>query len=117
MIAIFGYGITSRAMTAYGTIAFDGRAFFLKVISPVYYFVLGDFDEELSSLEGKKKEHRNSSIAAYIFFSKAKPDASTSIATLVLFSFHMLFVNILLLNLLISLFTYVNKEKRKISFE
>jgi hypothetical protein len=53
MIVIFGYGITSRAMIAYGTIDFDGRQFFLKIIYPVYYFVLGSFDNELSTLDGK----------------------------------------------------------------
>lgn len=53
MIVIFGYGITSRAMTAYGTIDFDGRQFFLKIVYPVYYFVLGSFDDERTNLEGR----------------------------------------------------------------
>jgi hypothetical protein len=39
-------------MTAYGTFDFDGRQFFSKVIYPVYYFVLGSFDNELSNLDG-----------------------------------------------------------------
>jgi hypothetical protein len=39
-------------MTAYGTIDFDGRQFFYKIIYPVYYFVLGSFDSERASLEG-----------------------------------------------------------------
>ncbi len=52
MVVIFGYGITSRSMTAYGTFDFDGRQFFHNVVYPVYYFVLGSFDNELSSLDG-----------------------------------------------------------------
>lgn len=40
-------------------------------------------------------------------FSTGTPDAGTTIATQVMFAFHMLFVNILLVNLLIALFTYV----------
>ncbi|CAF0997725.1 unnamed protein product [Adineta steineri] len=86
VVVIFGYGVTSRSMTAYRTFDFDGRQFFHNVVYPVYYFVLGSFDNELSQLD-------------------ATPDASTSIATHIMFAFHMLFVNILLLNLLIALFS------------
>jgi hypothetical protein len=42
-------------MTAYGTFDFDGQQFFRNVIYPVYYFVLGNFDDELSQLNGKIK--------------------------------------------------------------
>jgi hypothetical protein len=52
-IFIFGYGITSRSMTAYGTFDFDGRQFFHNVVYPVYYFVLGSFDNERSQLDGR----------------------------------------------------------------
>ncbi|UJR18510.1 hypothetical protein I4U23_005417 [Adineta vaga] len=87
VVVILGYGVTSRAMTAYGTIDFDGREFFRKIVSPVYYFILGSFDDELSNLNDT-------------------PDDGTKIATQILFAFHMLFVNILLLNLLIALFSF-----------
>ncbi|CAF1526781.1 unnamed protein product [Rotaria sordida] len=53
IIVIFGYGIASRAMIAYGTFDFDGRQFFRNVIYPVYYFMLGSFDNEVESFEGK----------------------------------------------------------------
>lgn len=46
-----------------------------------------------------------------LFISVDKPDAMTNIATQILFAFHMLFVNILLVNLLIGLFRYLNSEK------
>jgi hypothetical protein len=48
----------------------------------------------------------------HIFLFKATPDASTTIATQVLFAFHMLFVNILLINLLIAMFSYVQKNEK-----
>lgn len=39
-------------------------------------------------------------------FYLANPDSSTSIATHILLAFHMLFVNILLINLLIAMFSF-----------
>lgn len=59
LIVIFGYGITSRAMIAYGTLEFDGRDFFRKIIYPVYYFVLGSFDDERTSLDGERSHTYN----------------------------------------------------------
>jgi len=53
LTVIFAYGIASRSMIAYGTLEFDGRNFFSKIVYPVYYFVLGSFDGELQSLDGK----------------------------------------------------------------
>ena len=40
--------------------------------------------------------------------------AITTVATQVMFAFHMLFVNILLLNLLIALFRYLRKIEKQI---
>ncbi|CAF4172624.1 unnamed protein product, partial [Adineta steineri] len=59
VIFIFGYEVSSRSMTAYGTIDF-----------------------------------------------KATPDSGGTIVTQIIFAFHMLFVNILLMNLLIALFSF-----------
>ncbi|UJR20243.1 hypothetical protein I4U23_023374 [Adineta vaga] len=87
VIFIFAYGITSRSMIAYGTIDFDGRKIFRDIVYPVYYFVHGSFDNERTQLE-------------------TTPDNSTTIATQIIFAFHMLFVNILLINLLIALFSF-----------
>ena len=39
-------------MIAYGTFDFDGRQFFRNVVYPVYYFVLGSFDDERTQLDG-----------------------------------------------------------------
>ncbi|CAF4624196.1 unnamed protein product, partial [Rotaria sp. Silwood2] len=87
IVVIFGYGIASRAMIAYGTFNFDGRQFFRNVVYPVYYFMLGSFDNELESFA-------------------ATPDDSTTIATQIMFIFYLLFVNILLINLLTAMFTF-----------
>ncbi len=53
IIFIFGYGITSRAMIAYNSTVFSGGTFFREVIYPVYYFVLGSFDNERELLDSK----------------------------------------------------------------
>ncbi len=52
IIFIFGYGITSRAMILYNSTGVNGT-FFGDVIYPVYYFVLGSFDNERTQLDGK----------------------------------------------------------------
>jgi hypothetical protein len=49
---MFGYGITSRTMIAYDSIELNARKFFRDVIYPVYYFVLGSFDDERTKLDG-----------------------------------------------------------------
>ncbi|CAF1203398.1 unnamed protein product [Adineta steineri] len=87
VIFIFGYGVSSRSMTAYGSIDFKGRNIFRDIVYPVYYFVHGSFDNERTQLE-------------------ATPDSGTTIVTQIIFAFHMLFVNILLINLLIALFSF-----------
>ena len=40
-------------MIAYSTIDFTGRQFFRDVVYPVYYFVLGSFDNEREKLDGR----------------------------------------------------------------
>lgn len=59
MAVIFGYGVASRAMIAYGTFDFDGRQVFRNVVYPVYYFVLGSFDNELSTLDGTNDDSKD----------------------------------------------------------
>ncbi|UJR26318.1 hypothetical protein I4U23_007656 [Adineta vaga] len=98
-IVMAGYGVASRSMTYYpivnnftqetgGSIdaRFDGRSIFRNIAYPVYYLLYGEFGNELSSLD----DHS---------------DAGWSIATHVLLAIHMIFVNILLTNLLIAMFS------------
>ncbi|CAF1688055.1 unnamed protein product, partial [Adineta ricciae] len=97
-IVMIAYGVASRSMVYYpkangfttdtgGLIdtRFDGRSIFRNVIYPVYYFLYGEFDNELMSLDGHA-------------------DAGWSISTHVLLAVHLIFVNILLTNLLIAIF-------------
>ncbi|CAF4283363.1 unnamed protein product, partial [Rotaria sp. Silwood2] len=93
LIAMIAYGVTSRAMYKYNedidndTLTFDGRSVFRHILYPSYYLMYGSTDKELEALD------RNRNL-------------STSIATQILLAFHMLFVNILLINLLIAMFSY-----------
>ncbi|CAF4602126.1 unnamed protein product [Rotaria sp. Silwood1] len=98
-VVMIGYGVASRSMVYYprannftmetgGSInnSFDGRTVFRHIIYPVYYFLYGDFGDELTNLD-------------------SNPEAGWSIADHVLLAIHMIFVNILLTNLLIAMFT------------
>ncbi|CAF0881591.1 unnamed protein product [Adineta steineri] len=93
LIAMLAYGAVSRSMYDFGPdangndLTFDGRSIFRHIIYPVYYLMYGSTDSETGALD-------------------QNPDMATSIATHILLAFHMLFVNILLINLLIAMFSY-----------
>ncbi|CAF1146199.1 unnamed protein product [Adineta steineri] len=63
------------------------RNIFRAIAYPVYCFVHGSIDNERTQLD-------------------ATPDSGGNIVTQIIFAFHMLFVNILLMNLLIALFSF-----------
>jgi hypothetical protein len=54
---MIAYGVTSRSMYNYtnGSLSFDGRSIFRNIIYPTYYFMYGNMGNELSDLDGKKK--------------------------------------------------------------
>ncbi|CAF3190132.1 unnamed protein product [Rotaria socialis] len=95
-IVMTGYGVASRAMVYYPnanrfnetgiSIAFNGRDIFRQIAYPVYYLMYGEFGTELDDLDNNR-------------------DEAWSISTHVLLAVHMLFVNILLTNLLIAMFS------------
>ncbi|CAF4055197.1 unnamed protein product, partial [Adineta steineri] len=95
-IVMTGYGVASRSMVYYSNptlfndtttdTSFDGRSIFRQIIYPVYYLMYGQMGNELTDLQ-------------------TYPDAAWSIATQVLLAIQMLFVNILLTNLLIAMFS------------
>ncbi|CAF4117301.1 unnamed protein product [Rotaria sp. Silwood2] len=89
LIAIIAYGVASRTMYNYNNdiLSFNGRSIFRNIIYPTYYLLYGNVGNELNELD-------------------ANSDSSTSISTHVLLAFHMLFVNILLINLLIAMFSF-----------
>lgn len=64
-IVMTGYGVASRSMafypnsnvlnaTDYST-SFDGRSIMRQIAYPVYYFMYGNFDNELTALDSKQK--------------------------------------------------------------
>ncbi|CAF3999231.1 unnamed protein product [Adineta steineri] len=79
VIFIFGYGVSSRSMTAYGTIDFKGQNSFRAIVHPVYYFVHGSIDNERTQLD-------------------ATPDSGGTIVTQIIFAFHMLCSGIFTIN-------------------
>ncbi|CAF1094081.1 unnamed protein product [Adineta steineri] len=95
-IVMTGYGVASRSMVYYSNptlfndtttdTSFDGRSIFRQIIYPVYYLMYGQMGNELTDLN-------------------TYPDAAWSIATQILLAIQMLFVNILLTNLLIAMFS------------
>ncbi|CAF0834212.1 unnamed protein product [Adineta ricciae] len=95
-IVMTGYGVASRSMVYYSNAdlfpsenidtSFDGRSIFRQIAYPVYYLMYGQFGNELSDLDANR-------------------NAGWSISTHVLLAAHMLFVNILLTNLLIAMFS------------
>ncbi|CAF4967766.1 unnamed protein product [Rotaria sp. Silwood1] len=93
LIAMIAYGVASRAMYKYNDdednddLIFDGRSIFRHVLYPSYYLMYGSTENELEALDRNR-------------------DLDTAIATQILLAFHMLFVNILLINLLIAMFSY-----------
>ncbi|CAF1277108.1 unnamed protein product [Rotaria sordida] len=93
LIAMIAYGVASRTMYKYNDdtddddLTFDGRSVFRHILYPSYYLMYGSTDKELTALDQNR-------------------DLGTSIATQVLLAFHMLFVNILLINLLIAMFSF-----------
>ncbi|CAF3549240.1 unnamed protein product [Rotaria socialis] len=90
LIVMIAYGVASRTMNSYATIdplTFDGRSVFRNIICPTYYLLDGNIDSELQKLD-------------------ANSGNNTTIATHILLAFHMLFVNILLINLIIVMFRF-----------
>ncbi|CAF4433686.1 unnamed protein product, partial [Rotaria socialis] len=90
LIAMIAYGVASRAMYNYSDpdpndLTFDGRSIFRNILYPTYYLMYGSTDNELTALNQNR-------------------DFATAIATQVLLAAHMLFVNVLLINLLIAMF-------------
>ena len=65
-VVMIGYGVASRSMVYYPLIngfttesdglinpSFDGRSVFRQVIAPVYFFLHGEFGNELDNLDSR----------------------------------------------------------------
>ncbi|CAF3480800.1 unnamed protein product [Rotaria socialis] len=90
-VAIAAYGVVSRSLFKYNQVAFDGKGIFREIFYRPYWFLYGQVSDtaDLETLI----ESANSTVVA------------EATATQVLLAFHMLFINILLLTLLIAVFT------------
>ncbi|UJR29010.1 hypothetical protein I4U23_010228 [Adineta vaga] len=89
-IAIAAYGVVSRSLIYYQKVPFTGRGIFSHIFYEPYWFIYGAVSDK------------------DILDNRTNPDAGTdqaeATATHVLLAFHMLFINILLLNLLVAVF-------------
>lgn len=99
------YGVASRSMAFYGTFHFGVREFFHRVLYPVYYLLYTNVSGELNGLDGQMKtSFENERQSQTLFSSLESMNISSGIATHFLLAFHMLLINILLVNLLIAMF-------------
>lgn len=99
------YGVASRSMAFYGTFHFGIREIFHAVLYPVYYLLYTNVSGELQGLDGQILERSLlHSTSLHCFSLLGSINQSSGIATHILLAFHMLLINILLVNLLIAMF-------------
>ncbi|CAF1060452.1 unnamed protein product [Rotaria sordida] len=92
-IAIAAYGVVSRALIFYRQVPFTGRGILTEIFYEPYWFIHGEFSDK-DLLDERIKNGTNAGGGG----------AAEATATHVLLAFHMLFINILLLNLLVAVF-------------
>ncbi|CAF1427263.1 unnamed protein product [Adineta steineri] len=90
-IAIAAYGVVSRALIMYNQVPFTVHGIFENIFYSPYWFIHGEVNDT-ATLDDIIHDENSTFIAE-------------ATATHVLLAFHMLFINILLLNLLIAVFT------------
>lgn len=97
-VCIIAYGVSSRAMVHPNSLSFNARDIFSKLVYRPYFFLYGYFEEELKYLDElvSSKNDSNNGVRDDI--------TSAATATYILLALHMLFINILLINLLIATF-------------
>ncbi|CAF1475583.1 unnamed protein product, partial [Adineta steineri] len=98
-IAIAAYGVVSRALFMYRQVPFTVHGIFENIFYSPYWFIHGQFNDT-TTLDNIIHDPNATFIAE-------------ATATHVLLAFHMLFINILLLNLLIAVFTRTIDEVQK----
>ena len=107
-IAIAAYGVVSRSLILYRQIPFTGQGIFGQIFYQPYWFIYGEISDK-ATLDSKYF----SRISFFLFIlniyldmisNGTAADVAEATATHVLLAFHMLFINILLLNLLIAVF-------------
>ncbi|CAF0954182.1 unnamed protein product [Adineta steineri] len=102
-IAIAAYGVVSRALILYQQIPFTGSDIFRSIFYEPYWFIYGDVSDK--------------DLLDQIISNGTQSLVAEATATHVLLAFHMLFINILILNLLIAVFTdTIDKVKENTEF-
>jgi hypothetical protein len=111
-IFIAAYGVVSRSMTKLGDVQFTAKSIFVNIFYAPYWFLYSEINDEKNALDGRiilKDTNHNVICPLAIISNNTSADlVAGATATHVLLAFHMLFINLLLLNLLIAVFTYVN---------
>ncbi|CAF1238406.1 unnamed protein product [Adineta steineri] len=103
LIAIAAYGVVSRALILYRQIPFTGSDIFRSIFYEPYWFIYGDVSDK--------------HLLDEIISNGTQSLVAEATATHVLLAFHMLFINILILNLLIAVFTdTIDKVKENTEF-
>ncbi|CAF1102784.1 unnamed protein product [Adineta steineri] len=90
-IAIAAYGVVSRSLVFYKQIPFTINDLFKGILYEPYWFIYGDVSDK--------------DLLDEIISNDTQSYVAEATATHVLLAFHMLFINILILNLLIAVFT------------
>ncbi|CAF1610868.1 unnamed protein product, partial [Didymodactylos carnosus] len=104
-VCIAAYGFVSRSLILYRDVDFIGRGIFRQIFYRPYWFLYSIVDDKTKQIDGIIN---NSTSGDYV----AKATASH-----ILLTFQMLFVNILILNLLIAVFTLtINKVQDDTEF-
>ncbi|CAF3880150.1 unnamed protein product [Rotaria sp. Silwood2] len=98
-IAVAAYGVVSRAMIFYKQVPFTFQDIVKNIFYEPYWFIYGTVTDK--DLLDQKLNNDTESVAA------------EATATHVLLAFHMLFINILILNLLIAVFTHTIDEVKE----
>ncbi|CAF1034271.1 unnamed protein product [Adineta steineri] len=97
------YGVVSRALILYRQIPFTGSDIFRSIFYEPYWFIYGDVSDK--------------HLLDEIISNGTQSLVAEATATHVLLAFHMLFINILILNLLIAVFTdTIDKVKENTEF-
>ncbi|CAF1001217.1 unnamed protein product [Rotaria sordida] len=97
-VCIAAYGVVSRALTMYAELEFTARSIFTAVFYQPYWFLYSIVEEEKSNLD-------------YIISNATSSErVAEATVTHVLLACHMLFINILILNLLIAVFNFSINE-------
>ncbi|CAF2738067.1 unnamed protein product [Rotaria sp. Silwood2] len=93
-IAVTAYGVVSRALLLYKEVPFTGRGIFNQIFYEPYWLIYGEVSDKdlLDNITNGNNSNTTATIAEVT-------------ATHVLLVFHMLFINILLLNLITAVFT------------